>query len=239
MNQSDVYPYLHSSRAERVYEIIKEKLISGCWLPGDRINDSAIALELGVSKIVVREALSKLAENCNLQKIHWKGYFLREISTQEIKSIVQIRLALEKIAIANTTEARDEEVFKKLDDAIATSRSKLDGLDHAEYMKADFEFHNIIYEASGNTWIKRIIANLIVPINILRNLSMPDFHQAALKSIEEHETILKYIREGDAQKALSAMEDHMNTHVLNIQAQYKKRYAGEDRRGAFAEQKEM
>ncbi|MCP4756771.1 MAG: GntR family transcriptional regulator [Proteobacteria bacterium] len=87
-----------------MYSYVKESILHGRWEPGDCIDDLQLSKELGVSRISVREALSKLAENRILHRQHWKGFHVRELSWDEIESIIDVRMSLEHLALEKCLE---------------------------------------------------------------------------------------------------------------------------------------
>lgn len=208
-----------TSRAEDIFEYIKDGLLAGMWKIGDRINDFELANRLSVSRLSVREALFKLAEVGILEKIQWKGYFVKSIDEQEIDSIIEIRFALEKVAIEHLIGSPSEEVFARMERAITESEHELETGDHLTYLKKDFSFHELLYEGSGNPFIQKIISNLLVIINVMRNISMgPDeaFKETALSSIRDHKELLQAVREGKKRDSLNILKRHFSTHKKNI-----------------------
>jgi len=205
------------SKASAVCDIVKERINSGSWLPGDRINDKELSEKLGVSRISVREALATLVERQLVERVQWKGFFLRKLSLREVKSIIEIRIALEELAIKSVMRKNDGKLYAQIGQAIDAAEATIQSGTHAQYMATDFRFHDLIYEASGNRWIRTIIGNLRVTINILRNMSMmADFEQAARASTADHRRILAAMQAGDRREALRAFREHMRTHYRNI-----------------------
>jgi DNA-binding GntR family transcriptional regulator len=206
-----------SSRSSEIYDVIREAIIAGAWLPGDRIDDNELAKQLGVSRLSVREALSKLYESRIVERVHWKGFFLRELSIEEVKSIIEIRIALEKVAIENVMKKCSPEFYDELEEVINYAEEALIADDQAEYMARDFKFHSTIYRASGNSWIEIIVENLRVLINILRNVSMkPDFKTAAKKSTEDHRLICSLMKAGDLERTMKELTAHMELFYNNV-----------------------
>jgi DNA-binding GntR family transcriptional regulator len=211
------------SKASAIYDILKEGIISGIWLPGDRINDKELSEKLGVSRISVREALAKFVESQLVDRVQWKGFFLHKLTLKEAKSIIEIRIALEELAIKSVMKKKDDSLYARLEKAIADAEAAIHSGNHSEYMTTDFRFHDLIHEASGNMWIKTIIGNLRMTINILRNMSMMvDFEEAAFASTADHRRILAYMKEGNVKGALKSLRDHMRIHYLNIVQEYRK-----------------
>jgi DNA-binding GntR family transcriptional regulator len=211
------------SKASAIYNIIKEGIVSGTWLPGDRINDKELSEKLGVSRLSVREALSKFVESHLVDRVQWKGFFLHKLTLKEAKSIIEIRIALEELAIKSVMRKKDPGLYAQLEKAIDDAEAAIKSGSHSEYMSTDFRFHDLIHAASGNEWITTIIGNLRITINILRNMSMMvDFEEAALESTADHRRILAHMREGKVKEAVKSLRDHMRTHYLNIVQEYRK-----------------
>lgn len=205
------------SRSSEIYDIVRDAIIAGNWFPGDKIDDKELSLQLGVSRISVREALSKLYESKILEHIHWKGFFLRKISKEEVWSIIEIRIALEKVAIINAMRSSSPTLYDELERIISHAEAAIELDDHSEYMRRDFKFHSTIYEASGNSWIEVIIDNLRILINILRNISMkPDFKTAALKSTQDHKKICDLMRDGKFEEVMVEITQHMELFYSNV-----------------------
>ena len=216
---------LSRSRSESLSVIITKAILEGHWLPGDRINDQELSDETKISRISVREALSFLVERGIVEKVHWKGYFVRKLSLKEIASIIEVRIALEELAIKKMFSLKEPRVFEEMKKAIDISEKLIDSSSYQDYMDADIKFHELIYEASGNVWIKNIIDDLRLNINILRNLSMQEsFTDSARISIDDHRRMLNQFIKGDEKKALEILYDHFNKHLQNIKKTYNSIY---------------
>lgn len=212
------------SKADIVYDFLLNEIIKGTWLPGDRINDKEIAEHLGVNRLAVREALSRLIQNEVIQQEQWKGYYIKEITEEDVLSLVQVRITLEELAIRlffNKNQTLQQDTLEEMRQTINESLDCLDKGDYNKYMEIDFRFHELLYEASGNRMIGKIIENTRIFISILRNLSMGrsfnEFSEATRISSKEHARILQALEAKDLKGAQAALNDHLgNTFVQNI-----------------------
>jgi len=221
-DQKNIHKHLFpqkQSKAVLVYNYLREEIIAGHWNPGDRINDNDISELLNVSRISVREALSKLVQDEIVEQVQWKGYYLRQLTSKDINSFIEVRVALEQLAVTNFLNRENSSFHMKMDETINASEKLLSGKKYREYMIKDFEFHELLYRGSGNQWIQKIITNARVQINILRNRSMGDsihFEQAAIRSISDHRKILEALKVGDLTESHRLLKDHFETHRNNI-----------------------
>lgn len=208
-----------SSKAEDVYKYIKKQILSGKWVEGDRLNDSEIAEELGVSQLSVRAALFRLMESGVITNEHWKGFFIKYITDETVSDLVQIRIALESCAIRNFIPEYSPEQLELLKDILARSRECLESGDHESYLTTDYSFHETIYRSQHNEFILMTMDNLQLSIHLLRYKSMgtgEDFVETARNSIDWHTRIYEAIRERDAELAVSLLVQHLSEHQSEV-----------------------
>jgi DNA-binding GntR family transcriptional regulator len=205
------------SKAQDLSEIIKEGIFRGRWKPGDRINDRELAELLKVSRISIREALSKLVESKVLVKIHWKGYRVRTLSWREVESIVEIRSHLESLVLDKVIGRLKPETIEELRSSLEETKTRIESLDYYGYRKSDFRFHEILYETSENEWLKDILINLRLLTDNVRRLHEPkDFREFAERGVVEHGQILEHLRENRRGEAQSSMQSHMRNHLERV-----------------------
>lgn len=94
--------------SERVFDVVREQIITGKLRTDAPIRQDALAAQLGVSKIPVREALARLEQEGLLTSHPNRGYLVRPMSTDEADEIYALRLALEPAAAAYASVEADE-----------------------------------------------------------------------------------------------------------------------------------
>lgn len=215
--------FAKTSRAENVYEAIRKGIISGYWKAGDRINDAELAKRYGVSRLSVREALSKLVESRILKKEYWKGYYVRKISLDEFESIFEIRQSLEELALHRIMASGDTSIASELEKAVDKSEADLRTGNSEEFMKSDFAFHEILYRESGNPWIPYILSITKILIDMFRSIEKGDeFEKVAGASIKEHRAVIEMIKENNEKKANEYLLQHLKNHKERVFKGYKK-----------------
>ena len=210
------------SKADEVYDFLYSCIIEGVWSPGERINDKEISEHLGINRLAVREALSRFIQNGIIRQVHWKGYHLREISAQDVLSLVQVRVALEHLAIElflGRDEAVQEKALAQIQYTIGRSAQLLTEGNVPKYMKVDFHVHELIYKASGNCMIAEVISNTRILTSIMRNLSMgnnpEDFQVAATNSMRDHQKIHDALKSKDMEGAKAILSEHLAEAFAN------------------------
>ena len=204
------------SKAEEAYEYIREGIIEGIWHPGERINDSTVSEHLGINRLSVREALSKLVQDDVVEQIKWKGFYIRNITSEDVTRFVRVRVVLEELAISEIIRRNlpeDDPVFSAMKNAIEKAELIIKSGNHPGYMEADFVFHELLYKASQNKWIMNFITNSKIVISMMRNISMgqseDQFVSAAKQSTQDHRDLLEAIRTGDEESAKELIRQHL------------------------------
>lgn len=217
-----------TSRAETIAEVIRDGIDRGYWKPEDRINDQELSERLGVSRLTVREALSRLVERRILEKKHWKGYTVRKFTWDEIDNLIDVRLALEELALRKAVEKNPDRFVAELGGALEASKKIVASGDFQGFFTTDFLFHEILYRSSGNPWIEDILSDLHLVINLVRHISQAEHvEEVARRSITDHERILEALRAGDRETAIESLRAHLNNHRDRVRREYEVHGEGE------------
>ncbi|WP_323007926.1 GntR family transcriptional regulator [Pseudorhodobacter sp.] len=204
--------------AEPIYDILREKIISGDFVPGAPLRQDEIARNHGTSKIPVREALLKLEVDGFVTFRKNRGAIVRELSTAEILHLTDIRVALEcraiELAMPNMIEADFETAEHILEDYARQKQT-------ASWSALNIQFHRTLYEPSGNAVLLQLIADIQQRIG-------PNLRQfvTEISGLErphsEHRLILAACREGDIPAAVALLRDHILTTKKEIAARLRR-----------------
>ncbi|MDQ8757792.1 GntR family transcriptional regulator [Sphingosinicella sp. LHD-64] len=126
---------------DQLVELLRERILSGIAAPGDPVRQDALAAELGVSKIPLREAMARLEQEGLLRSEANRGYFVRELTAAEAREVYDLRLNLEPAAAAAaaanaTTEDREiaEAALEALDAATEAHEAQVGVLNRAFHL---------------------------------------------------------------------------------------------------------
>ncbi len=207
---------------QRAYEFIRRKLILGELQPGARLSNRALAHDIGVSIIPVREALGQLASEGLVELKPGLGGFVAETGRQDIEELYDLREALEchavaKVADAGAADGDVEEMQARVDEMAAIIQETGRGdrstwsADQADrWVSCDTAFHMALLRAAGNGRAVKIVSDLRVMTCILfgHHSLGPPRHDAP-RVCDEHQRILDAIRRGDAAAAAQCMVAHL------------------------------
>lgn len=188
VNMSD-YKVKSQDLVEKVHQSIKQMILKGQLVPGQKLIQEELAERLGVSRTPLLAALSKLEKEFLVESRPRRGFYIRELSREEELNLFDIRLRLEPLAARqaalNRTEARGRELMKT---AKLTPR-RLEGLDHQAFCEYDYEFHRFLQELSGNTFLYKMISSYNL-ISLSNQAPLSQFEPSVSCHIELAQAVL-------------------------------------------------
>jgi len=196
---------------EIVLEALREAIINGVLIPGERLMEIQLAEEMGVSRTPVREAIRKLELEGFVVMIPRKGAYVAGVSFKDVKDVFEIRAALEGLAAGLAAEKVTQEEVEQMERALHYEREP-DSLE--EMVQSDTDFHALLYKASRNERLISILANLREQIQRFRttSLAVPGRPKTA---IQEHRAMVDAIARHDVEDAQSLAAAHIE-NAANI-----------------------
>lgn len=138
---------------------LRDAILSGKYRPGDRLNESSIAREFGISRIPVREALFQLQESGLVTNQKHRGMFVTQLSEEDTQKINSVRMILETEALKLARAHMTPEVAATLN-ALVDKMEIWNG-ELSEAAALDLEFHRTIWEACGNPHLVKSLESLV------------------------------------------------------------------------------
>ena len=212
--------YQDNSLGSRVFQRLREDILSGKYKEHDELRENTLGKELGVSRTPVREALRQLELEGLVTIIPNKGAYVTGISSKDIRDIYILRSMLEGLCARWATEHITEEQLEELEEAILLSEfqiKKESGFNASQITVLDGKFHAILYEASGSRILGHVLTDFHNYVKMARKSSVVS-EERARKSIREHRQILRAIRDRDADMA----EQLANEHIMHVMQNLKK-----------------
>jgi DNA-binding GntR family transcriptional regulator len=189
---------------DKVYEKLKQMILNGDLIPGQKINKVELATMLGVSITPVNEVVSRLVGENLIDKINRKGYFVKKLTFDDLKEFFAVRAGLEGIAIRlciATLSAKELDKFNNIFDKFVLP---FDQVEYINYIKADQEFHEKIIELCGNS----IIINFDRNFNFVMKSYQKGLIRPPEETLSEHLEIVNAIKERNSQKAQALITSH-------------------------------
>ncbi len=146
---------MNSTKANSIFEIIRQDIIDGHYSAGEMINERDLAEKYGVSKTPIREALTSLVSYGFLVKYPRRGYFIKEIDMNEYMDLLQYRFLLEAdIAYYIIKTASDEQIRSLYEYTPKVAMT------FEEWQEANARFHLALAELTGNKYLINALATV-------------------------------------------------------------------------------
>lgn len=199
-----------STLKSHVFQRLRDAIVTGRYRPGDRLNESKIAREFGISRIPVREALMQLQEHGLVMNLERRGMFVTRLSEEDVQRINSLRVVLEaealklcRLKISKKDAARLTDIVERME--AWTERTEMDAA------ALDLEFHRALWESAGNPYLTKALDSIVTSLfahKALENVSadlkrwMLHHHRALLdvalgnSNIEAEAAIIIHMRTG-------------------------------------------
>lgn len=198
-----------------VFQTLREGILTGELKPGERLMEIHLANRLGVSRTPVREAIRMLELEGLVTMIPRKGACVASISKQDLQDVLELRRALDSLAVKLACERILPEQLRALQDAAKEFEQSTVSNNAKEIAQADVRFHDIILEATGNKRLIQMVNNLAERVFRYRLEYVKDRNNHA-QLVKEHAKILEYIEKKDSEAAQRAIELHIDNQEKNI-----------------------
>lgn len=205
----------NTSTVSQAYETLRDKAINFEFKPGDRINESALTRELGISRTPMREALNRLVAEGFLTLSPGQGFRCRTLQPDAIADLYELRCALESEAVRRMIEAGDQSQIDALVVYLDQTEPTYHACDDAsELTRMDENFHLMIARGSGNREIANMLTNVNERIRYVRTVNLKQLRlrpstTGNASGLNAHRRIVSAILSGNTEEAVAAMRRHI------------------------------
>ncbi|SFG35761.1 DNA-binding transcriptional regulator, GntR family [Novosphingobium sp. CF614] len=203
--------------SEQIFEIVRERIVSG-KLPVDRaVRQDALAAELGVSKIPLREALARLEQEGLLINAANRGFFVRAMSAEEAEEIFALRLSIEPDAVVAAALAASEEERDAARAALdELNRAAADRLDEVGARNRDF--HMALVRPGKRLLTTQLVERLhIMSERYVRKHLEPAGRED--RAHLEHAVLMEAWLARDAERARTLIAEHIGGTLGDLRRQ--------------------
>lgn len=200
-----------------VFNTLRQAILTGEFMPGERLMEISLADRLGVSRTPVREAIRKLELEGLVVMIPRKGAEVAKITERDLKDVLEVRCSLEELSATIACDRITEAGKEKLNCALDEFKEAVRGGDNMAIVDKDVHFHDVIYEATDNPRLIQILNNLREQIYRYRVEYIKDvsYHDVLVR---EHEEIVDAILKKDKDYVRRLMHQHIyNQEQIVIQ----------------------
>ena len=198
-----------------VFNTLRQAILRGELKPGERLMEIQLANKLGVSRTPIREAIRKLELEGLVLMIPRRGAEVAEITEKSLRDVLEVRGALEELAVKLACKKITDEQIAELRAAEKEFEQALSSGDVTVYAEADVKFHDVIYRATDNQRLIQLLFNLREQMYRYRveYLKREEAHGTLLN---EHKKIIETIAIRDMDAAVDAVCQHIDNQVSAV-----------------------
>ncbi|MDO4260717.1 MAG: GntR family transcriptional regulator [Eubacteriales bacterium] len=201
----------------KVFESIREDILSGRYEQNTELKEAAIGAELGVSRTPVREALRQLELEGLVTIIPNRGAYVNMITAKDVQDIYVIRSMLEGLCARWATESITKEQLDNLEETLCLTEHHTEKQNYEKLYELDSLFHEQLYEAGGSRILRHILSDFHDYVKMVRKATI-SAENRSVKSTQEHRAIFEAVRDRDAERAESLAREHVKHTIESIQA---------------------
>jgi GntR family transcriptional regulator, vanillate catabolism transcriptional regulator len=226
---SDPADFQGASQTARATLSLRELLLEGKFTPGERIREVPLAEELGVSRIPLRIALERLANEGLLEVRPTTGFVVPQFSVNDIYDSIHLRGLMEgraaRLAAERVKDPREVAALHALSyEMIALVQRQTLTLDClASYIELNVQFHVELLRLSGSRIIRRAMEHVnslpfASPSSFLRRHYLaPQFREMFLLALDHHRGVADAIVNHDGERAETIMHEHAHLAWRNLE----------------------
>jgi DNA-binding GntR family transcriptional regulator len=205
------------STAGRARDALREAILRGEYLPGERLVEAKLSERFQISRFNVRVALQDLSGEGLIEIERNRGAQVRKISLDEAIEITEVRMVLEGLVAARAAERVTEEQASELDEIGLLMRRAADAGEFRRYSDLNQRLHELVRRIADHRTAGGIIETLrgqLVRHQFMLSM-VPGRPQV---SLPQHERIIAAIRDRDPEAAESAMREHIASVVDTLRS---------------------
>ncbi|MEP7287540.1 MAG: GntR family transcriptional regulator [Chloroflexota bacterium] len=217
-SESEIVHY--TSINEQVYTILKKRIIERRFPAGAKLDINALADELGISRMPVVEALTRLETEDLVERRNRVGTFVTPLDRTRYEEIYATREMIEQWAaqaiVARITDQNIAELWHVLEQTRHLLENVTEDIfDYQRYSEYDGMFHLSLIKLCGNSYIMNFYASMNSHVQIVRVLSLEALKRSQETQIE-HEDILRTYERRDVEEVRMAQSIHLEKSRIGV-----------------------
>ncbi|OES44578.1 GntR family transcriptional regulator [Domibacillus iocasae] len=203
---------------EQIYKNVEQSILEGRFSPGERLIDTKIASEFGVSRGPVREAFRKLEQDGLI--INSDGIVtVFTPSLQDALELYQVRMGLESVAVYWAAKNINNEKLVQLKQFLDMTQEAINAKRMDKVVCLNTQFHESIITFSRNNRLKIMMYNIRALIQLCRNTIIKQYNRSD-SFLSEHYAVFEAIQSRNPELAAKRMEQHIQNDMAHFKEFY-------------------
>ncbi|MBA0159887.1 GntR family transcriptional regulator [Pectobacterium versatile] len=187
------------------FEILINAIEKGELLPGERLQETRLAQQFGLSRTPIREALHRLEALGLVEPGPQRGLMIAQISYERLRQLFAVREGLERLAMELVVASASAEELELLQDMVEVEKTLTDSRKLHDHNRL---FHRQIYRATHNPYLNEMLENLRIHLSLLRGTTYESTERTE-EARREHQAIVEALVRRDKDAAQEAACQHI------------------------------
>lgn len=194
---------------------IKQNIIRLTLEPGSLLSENELALEMGLSRTPVREALIELSKVKIVEIYPQRGSVISLIDYDMVEQARFMRNVLEKAVVKLVCETIQPKQLAELEENLSLQQLYLNSGNLEKFLEGDNTFHQQLFFIANKMQVYDLMNSLTIHFDRVRSMALYVVKDA--KIVEDHRAILEAIRRKDSDAACQLMEKHLSRYKIDEQ----------------------
>ncbi len=195
------------------FRVLRDNIVSLELKPGTLISENEMAMELGLSRTPVREAIIDLAKVSIIETIPQRGSYVALIDTKMVEESRFLRKVLDEAVIEVACDIADSASIDAMEENVHLQEFYLEKSDTNRIFELDNAFHKLIYSAAQKDIIYDIRSTMMLHFDRVRTLSVEAVKD--MKIVGDHRGMLEAIKGHDKEAAVALVEKHLGRYRVD------------------------
>jgi DNA-binding GntR family transcriptional regulator len=208
----------HTALSEKVYLILRKKILSHELKFGEKVLIDEIASQLGVSRTPVKDAVNRLALEGLVEKVARRGTFVTTLTLRDVAELFDLRLLLELYAAEKVLEKGQVELLlAEMEKCMANidRAANSDDPDYDAYMSWNRNLHLSLIRLADNNRLLQMYQSLNIHLQVARVHYAHSIEDVA-QTQQEHRAIYEAFQNGHWEQVKKAISTHVNTAKTEV-----------------------
>lgn len=198
-----------------VYDLIRQSILSGEFVPGERLKETHLAERYEVSPTPIREALGRLTQDGFISMDRYRGASVRVYTEEDLRNLYDIRCMLEVPALRTAISQMTNTDLPAIENHVQLGMRAIDNKGHESFEQIDLDFHESLMHCTKNPYLVVITRNNHEKIQTIRKMVVPSSTVSGQSQIE-HEQLYAALLERDSSKAEEILRHHIRRTMQEV-----------------------
>jgi GntR family transcriptional regulator, gluconate operon transcriptional repressor len=194
--------------SEEAAETLRSYISSGRVPEGTKLTEGEVSTLLGISRSPAREAL-KILESEGLVIVRRGVRYVTTLTEKDVRDLHELRCNLETLAIRLAAERVNEQDRLTMSEKMADLEKAAKSGDPNEWTRCDLALHRSLWQASGNSYLLKILDSFLGAIFILADRDKTHRDRDVAQDLKHHRDLIDLVSAGKAEQASDEMQRHL------------------------------